>query len=134
METVMEHVLNPVGDDGKLGTAASGESLPVAQPLALTELHAAGGSGSRAPLHTETLPTSPLARVKAQLTVCVGTTMLTVGELMAVQEQQVLRLDSKVAQPVDLLLEGKVVARGQLVAVDEHFGVRITELPVALKV
>jgi flagellar motor switch protein FliN/FliY len=34
---------------------------------------------------------------------------------------------------VDLLLDGKVVARGQLVAVDGHFAVRITELPVALK-
>ncbi len=50
----------------------------------------------------------------------------------AAKEHQVLRLDRGVDQPVDLTIEGKVVARGQLVAVDGHFAVRITELPVAL--
>jgi flagellar motor switch protein FliN/FliY len=37
-----------------------------------------------------------------------------------------------VDQPVDVLLEGQVVARGVLVAVDDHFGIRITELPLSL--
>ena len=36
-------------------------------------------------------------------------------------------------KPVDLVLEGKVVARGQRVAVDGKFAIRISELPVALK-
>jgi flagellar motor switch protein FliN/FliY len=34
---------------------------------------------------------------------------------------------------VDLVLEGKVVARGELVAVDGFFAVRITELPLPLR-
>ncbi|KHK58998.1 flagellar motor switch protein [Ralstonia sp. A12] len=98
-------------------------------------MHATGETVPDAPLLSNTLDSgvNPLHRVKAQLTVCVGTATISVGELMAAREQQVLRLDSKVAQPVDLLLEGKVVARGQLVAVDDHFGVRITELPLDLK-
>jgi flagellar motor switch protein FliN/FliY len=77
-------------------------------------------------------PNSPLRHVKAKLTVCVGTVELTVGELLGAKAQQVLRLDRTVEQPVDVLLEGQIVARGMLVAVDEYFGVRITELPIAL--
>ncbi|QCX49350.1 flagellar motor switch protein [Ralstonia pseudosolanacearum] len=132
----MEPFLNPVTTDQAPGFAEPHGVQPVAQTLALGELHSTDEAVSNAPLLSGTMPSSanPLHRVKAQLTVCVGTATLTVGELMAAKAQQVLRLDSKVAQPVDLLLEGKVVARGQLVAVDEHFGVRITELPVALTV
>jgi flagellar motor switch protein FliN/FliY len=44
----------------------------------------------------------------------------------------VLVLDRSALQPVDLLLEGHVVARGQLVAVGSQFAVRLTELPVSL--
>ncbi len=73
-----------------------------------------------------------LRNVKAKLTVCIGSAELTVGELLGAQEQQVIRLDRGVEQPVDVLLEGHVVARGTLVAVDEHFAVRITEVPAAL--
>lgn len=132
----MEPFLNPVDPDREPAFAEPYGAQPVAQTLALGELHPVNEATSNAPqLNGTTLSsTNPLHRVKAKLTVCVGTATLTVGELMAAKEQQVLRLDSKVAQPVDLLLEGKVVARGQLVAVDEYFGVRITELPVALAV
>ena len=75
----------------------------------------------------------PLHQVKARLLVSVGEVTVTVGELMAAKEHQVLRLDRTLEHPVDLLLEGQVVARGQLVAVDDHFAVRITELPIALQ-
>ena len=76
---------------------------------------------------------NPLHSVRARLQVCVGEVEVTIGELLAAKEHQVLVLDRTVDQPVDLLLEGKVVARGQLVAVDGSFAVRITELPAPLK-
>jgi flagellar motor switch protein FliN len=74
----------------------------------------------------------PIRQVKATLQVYLGSATLTVGELMSAEKNQVLVLDRTVGQPVDLLLEGQVVARGQLVALDEHFAVRITELPLPL--
>lgn len=76
---------------------------------------------------------NPLHQVKAQLQVCVGGATLSVGELMSMKAQQVLVLDRGIQNPVDLILEGQVVARGQLVTVDDQFAVRITELPLALK-
>jgi flagellar motor switch protein FliN/FliY len=63
----------------------------------------------------------------------VGEITLTVGELLNARENEVLVLDRRLEEPVDLLIEGRVVARGHLIAVDEQFAVRITELPVQLR-
>ena len=72
-----------------------------------------------------------IEHVKVRLTVQVGEANITVGELHSMKEEHVIRLESLADAPVDILLEGRVVARGQLVAVDDNFGVRITELPQA---
>jgi len=77
---------------------------------------------------------NPLHQVKTKVQVCVGNVSLSIGELMALKAHQVVRLQQAVEEPVDLLVEGKAVARGQLVAVDGQFAIRITELPVALQV
>jgi flagellar motor switch protein FliN/FliY len=69
--------------------------------------------------------------VKVALTVRVGSAVVSVDELMNMKDAHVLKLDAALDTPVDVLLEGNVVARGQLVAVDDNFGVRITELPKA---
>lgn len=75
----------------------------------------------------------PLHAVRVSLQVRVGQAAMSVGELMRARENEVLVLDRTIDQPIDLVLEGKVVARGQLVAVDGSFAVRITELPLPLK-
>lgn len=75
----------------------------------------------------------PLHAVRVSLQVRVGEAAMSVGELLAACENEVLVLDRAVEQPVDLVLEGHVVARGQLVAVEGCFAVRITELPLPLK-
>lgn len=116
-------------------TAPEGAPM-TAQRLAFSELN--GPPGGDSPLASPTLgadarqPSNPLHHVKATLTVCVGTAEVRVGELLNAQEHQVIRLDRLVDGPVDILLEGAVIARGTLVAVGEHFGVRITELPFPL--
>lgn len=106
------------------------ETRPTAQVLALADLPAAApASPAQAPV-VESL--HPLHRVPARLTVCVGEVTLTIGELLGAVESQVIVLDRAVDQPVDILLEGRLVARGELVAVDDRFGVRITEVPAPL--
>jgi flagellar motor switch protein FliN/FliY len=103
--------------------------VPTAQLIALPEFGDGSTAQAEAPLLRDW---NPLHQVKATLQVCVGEATVTVGELLAAKENQVLRLDRAIDQPIDLTIEGKIVARGQLVAVDDHFAVRITELPVAL--
>lgn len=78
------------------------------------------------------LATHPLHQVKTQVQACVGVATLTVGELLSAAENQVLMLNRRLDEPIDLLVEGRVVARGQLVAVDDCFAIRITEAPLPL--
>ena len=78
---------------------------------------------------TAAAPGNPLHGIRTRLTVVLGSIDVSVGELLGAREQQVLRLDRTLEQPVDVMLEGQVVARGVLVAVGDDFGVRITELP-----
>jgi flagellar motor switch protein FliN len=109
---------------------SSSSPVPLAQVVTLSELPPASSANS-APALIDSV--HPLHGIKTQLQVCVGHATITVGELLGAREQQVILLDRTPEQPVDMLLDGKVVARGQLVAVDGCFAVRITELPVALK-
>ena len=69
--------------------------------------------------------------IRVRLSVCVGNCRLTVRELLALREKSVLSLDKESMEPVDVMLDGKLVARGQLVAVDDNFGVRISEIVAA---
>jgi flagellar motor switch protein FliN len=116
--------------------APSSSGAPItAQIISLGEMHAPSNAHAAAASMPIGEPeANPLHHVKATLTVCVGSAVLTVGELLNARKEQVIRLDSAISEPVDLLIEGKVVARGQLVAIDDHFAVRITQLPQALKV
>lgn len=97
------------------------------QPLALEEL--AGTPPEGGPLLASA---HPLHALKVRLHVCVGRAEMSLGELLAARRHEVLALDRGLDEPVELMLEGRVVARGQLVAVDGSFGVRITELPLPL--
>ena len=107
-------------------------SAPTAQVISLGDLH--GDQAHRSPPPMQLLVNAnPLHAIRARLQVCVGEAELSVGELLAAREHQVLVLDRAVDHPVDMLLDGKVVARGQLVAIDGCFAVRITELPLPLK-
>lgn len=106
----------------------SDASQHCARPLAFEEV--GDGAAGGAPILAGA---NPIHTVKVRLQVCVGRASMTLGELLAARANSVLVLDSDVEQPVDLLLEGSVVARGQLVAVDGCFAVRITELPLPLK-
>ena len=66
--------------------------------------------------------------VKVQLEAQIGTTQISVGEISKLQENSVLKLDTDLSQPVNIMLNGKVIARGSLAAVDDNFAIQITEI------
>ncbi|HXS20566.1 MAG TPA: FliM/FliN family flagellar motor switch protein [Steroidobacteraceae bacterium] len=92
--------------------------------LKLTELKAGDISGKR--LIGENLDL--IRNLKVRLSVVVGRCEITVKELFDLRENTVLTLDRDTREPVEITLDGKVVARGVLVAVEDSFGVRITEI------
>jgi flagellar motor switch protein FliN/FliY len=73
-----------------------------------------------------------LQGVKVSLSVVVGEVQTTLGELMGLQHQSMLKIERPVDSPVDIMLDGKIVARGQLVVVGDSFGVCVTEIAAAV--
>ncbi len=72
-----------------------------------------------------------LAGVKAQVSIVAGVAHTTVGEVLGLKEGNVLTMDKALNEAFDVVLNGTVIARGELVAVGEHFGVRITQVQAA---
>lgn len=72
--------------------------------------------------------TALLNDLQVTLDIRLGSMDLTVRELMAVETGALLELNRDVHEDIDVLLNGKVIARGQIVAVDERFGIRITAI------
>jgi flagellar motor switch protein FliN/FliY len=66
--------------------------------------------------------------VKVRLTVSLGGAEISIGELFALKEEGLLKLDKATSDPVEILLDGRPVARGELMASGDHFAVRITEI------
>jgi len=66
--------------------------------------------------------------VKVRLTVSAGTCQITVKELFELKENALITLDKGTEEPVEVLLDDNVVARGNLVAVGDSFGVQISEI------
>jgi flagellar motor switch protein FliN/FliY len=69
-----------------------------------------------------------LSDVPIDLTVEIGRTRLTVGETLDLRQGSILTLNRMAGEPVDLLVNGTPIARGEVVVIDEQFGVRITEV------
>jgi flagellar motor switch protein FliN len=66
--------------------------------------------------------------VPVELAVEIGRTKMTVRETLAIAPGSIIALDRMAGEPVDLLVNGKRIARGEVVAIDEEFGLRVTEV------
>jgi flagellar motor switch protein FliN/FliY len=69
-----------------------------------------------------------LSDVPIDLTVEIGRARLTVGETLDLRPGSILTLNRMAGEPVDLLVNGTPIARGEVVVIDEQFGVRITDV------
>lgn len=69
-----------------------------------------------------------LMHVPLTVTAELGTCKMSVADVLKLGSGAIIELDRLAGGPVDLLVNNKLIARGEVVAVDENFGVRITEL------
>ena len=66
--------------------------------------------------------------VPVELAVEVGRTKMTIREALALGPGSIVTLNRLAGEPVDLLVNGKPIARGEVVVIDEEFGLRVTEV------
>src|SRR3954451_22653401 len=70
-----------------------------------------------------------LTDVTVEVSVEIGRTRMTLGDALALGPGSVIGLHRLAGEPVDLLVNGKVIARGEVVVLDEEFGLRVTDVP-----
>jgi flagellar motor switch protein FliN len=66
--------------------------------------------------------------VPVDLAVELGRTRMTIAETLALAPGSIVTLQRMAGEPVDLLVNGRPIARGEVVVVDDEFGLRVTEL------
>lgn len=66
--------------------------------------------------------------VPVSLSVEIGRATMTVRETLGIGPGSLITLNKLAGEPVDLLVNGKRIARGEVVAIDEQFGLRVTEV------
>jgi flagellar motor switch protein FliN/FliY len=90
---------------------------------------------------TDSAPTAPLSDaqpspgsmdllmdVQLAMTMRFGTRRMLLGEVLELSPGVVIELDRRVQEPVDLLLDGRLVARGEVVVIEGNYGLRVTDV------
>ncbi len=100
---------------------SGGAGAPVVQTAQMGQLSStvAAGGGNNLDL---------LMDVPLQVTVELGRTLKMVKEVLALGPGSVVELDKLAGEPVDILVNEKPIAKGEVVVIDENFGIRVTEI------
>jgi flagellar motor switch protein FliN/FliY len=69
-----------------------------------------------------------LMDVSLEVSVELGRTQKRIKEILEFGPGSVIELDRLVGEPVDVLVNGKFIAKGEVVVIDENFGIRITDI------
>jgi len=95
---------------------------PESKPAESDADHAGGGEGNL----------DLLMDVELEVTLRFGERSMLLRDVLQLGEGSVVELDREVEEPVDLLLDGKLIARGEVVVVDGNYGLRIQEMVTSL--
>jgi len=63
-----------------------------------------------------------------QVSIELGRTKMLIKDILELQRGSVIELEKLASEPVDIIVNGKKVAEGEVVVIEKHFGIRITSL------
>jgi flagellar motor switch protein FliN/FliY len=94
---------------------------------------AADGAGASPPARESSAPpldarSMALLQIPVQVTAEVGRTRIPIRHLLQLAQGSVIELETPATEPMDLLVNGRQVARGDVIVVNEHFGIRVTKI------
>lgn len=110
---------NEVANSGAT-TSTSAPAAPVA-PASFPSLD--GGTAASAPKNIDFILDIPM-----QVTVQVGSAKMVIRELLQLGQGSVIELEKLAGEPMEVLVNNKLVARGEVVVVNEKFGIRLTDV------
>ncbi|WP_423410695.1 flagellar motor switch phosphatase FliY [Heyndrickxia sp. MSNUG] len=80
------------------------------------------------PQQTETKNLDMLLDIPLQVTVELGRTKRSVKDILELTTGSIIELDKLAGEPVDILVNNRLIAQGEVVVIDENFGVRVTDI------
>jgi flagellar motor switch protein FliN/FliY len=123
---------------GGLGPQAPGARQTFGQPLGGIGLAEQAPPPNVQPVQFANLQSSSVAGdqgnigllmdVFMEMTVELGRTKKPIKEILTIGEGTIIELDKLAGEPVDILVNHKLIAKGEVVVIDENFGVRVTEI------
>ena len=113
---------NTQGKSGSPEISGSTAHQPNVQPASFSEF----SHGSTTNLETNNL--NLLLDIPLQVTVELGRTSRSVKEILELSSGSIIELDKLAGEPVDILINNRLIAQGEVVVIDENFGVRVTEI------
>ena len=112
---------NEVANAGANAPASTSSSSP---PPASASFPSLDGGGA-VPAHKNI---DFILDIPMQVTVQVGSTKMVIRELLQLGQGSVIELDKLAGEPMEVLVNNKLVARGEVVVVNEKFGIRLTDV------
>lgn len=80
------------------------------------------------PLAVENVSLETVYDIPVQVTVVLGRANMLVNQLLKLGRGAVIELDRKVGEPIDIFVNNRLVARGEVVVVEDRIGVTMTEI------
>jgi flagellar motor switch protein FliN/FliY len=114
-------------DDGRngAGDAPASPMAPSVAPAAFTNFAAAaGGSAAQAAGNDINM----ILDIPVQLTVELGRTRIPIRNILQLAQGSVVELDAMAGEPMDVLVNGFLIAQGEVVVVNDKFGIRLTDI------
>ena len=110
-----------MGQMGGMAGFGGGQPAPNVQALQFPNLNPQSMAGEQGNIGL-------LMDVYMEMTVELGRTRKLIKEILGMGEGTIIELDKLAGEPVDILVNHKLIAKGEVVVIDENFGVRVTEI------
>lgn len=78
--------------------------------------------------HTDDTNLNLLLDIPLKVTVELGRTHKVIKDILELSQGSIIELDKLAGEPVDILVNNKLIAKGEVVVIDENFGVRVTDI------
>lgn len=123
IDKILNSTSNQTAIDDLFGPNATGGSAP-------NNTQFAGGDAKYAPSEKgpETHELEAVYDVPVQISAVLGRSVMPVHQLLKLGRGAVVELDRRVGEAIDIYVNNRLVARGEVVVVDDHLGVTMTEI------
>ncbi|HSC83149.1 MAG TPA: flagellar motor switch protein FliN [Pseudomonas sp.] len=115
-------------DDIDALMAGGGAAAPAAPRVQMEEFGGGGQPRSSGPVSLEGPNLDVILDIPVSISMEVGSTDISIRNLLQLNQGSVVELDRLAGEPLDVLVNGTLIAHGEVVVVNEKFGIRLTDV------